>query len=520
MFNKESLYINAIKYDTQLKLDYKKLSDDNILESNNSVFLVNDEILSHDIAHKINSSQKLTPVTYLSTLLISDTTRLVPKAKSSQLKDCEIAELNSEYDIAVLKTTLFETKNYFEKTGIDFIYSSFHILQHHLEQNVCRNELLIFLFNDKAFIVIVNNTSSIVYSKTIDLPTFESIKKTHFYENDVVGQKLFDEIYYLELNKIINNTLNEFYEKESKTFVEKITILYVSKQLTKEQIDSLSDEFLLSIEYHAINIDEEIFELSKDKHLKKSFVKPRKKSSSNFIFNSIILIFFIAAFFGIYKLYINIDEKPSTKIEKTISENIIKLPNHIMINSIIKKRVESIFNSIPYDVIIKELKLDEDNLMLKGTFLRQDTFIKSVQPELEKLYSSNVLINENKDKKYIFDAIIKSEDEIEIDNITYNKFTGKYIVDEFLPISRVSEQLKILLPQKETIVKFKSSNNNDITKYNYLISMLVQTPKEFFEIFEVLNRELYSINIAYPINMTKTQAGIEVEFNLVFNQPK
>lgn len=138
MFTKESLYINAIKYDTQLKLDYKKLSNNQIVDASNSVFLVNDEILSRDIALKLNASQKEIPSTYISTLLISDTTKLVPKTISSKLKDCEISELNSEFDIAVLKTTLFETKNYFDKTGIDYIYSAFHILNLHLEQNICK----------------------------------------------------------------------------------------------------------------------------------------------------------------------------------------------------------------------------------------------------------------------------------------------------------------------------------------------------------------------------------------------
>jgi len=39
MFTKESLYINAIKYDTQLKLDYKKLNDNEIIEANNSIII-------------------------------------------------------------------------------------------------------------------------------------------------------------------------------------------------------------------------------------------------------------------------------------------------------------------------------------------------------------------------------------------------------------------------------------------------------------------------------------------------
>lgn len=38
MFNKESLYINAIKYDTQLKLEYKKLNNEDIIDTNNFFF--------------------------------------------------------------------------------------------------------------------------------------------------------------------------------------------------------------------------------------------------------------------------------------------------------------------------------------------------------------------------------------------------------------------------------------------------------------------------------------------------
>ena len=40
MFTKESLYINVIKYDNQLKIDYKKLNNEEIINTDNSVFLV------------------------------------------------------------------------------------------------------------------------------------------------------------------------------------------------------------------------------------------------------------------------------------------------------------------------------------------------------------------------------------------------------------------------------------------------------------------------------------------------
>ena len=200
MFTKESLYINAVKYDTQLKLDYKKLSNEAIVDTDNSVFLVDDDLLPLDIALKLNSSQAEIDNTFISTLLINDTTKLVPKALSSKLKDCEIAKFNNEYDIAVLKTTLFETKNYFVKTGIDYVYSAFHLINLHIDKNVLRSEIVVLLFNSKAFIVILDAAGIIVHNTILDLACFDSIKRTHFYEDDIDGQKLFDEIYYLELN--------------------------------------------------------------------------------------------------------------------------------------------------------------------------------------------------------------------------------------------------------------------------------------------------------------------------------
>ncbi len=520
MFAKESLYINAIKYDTQLKLDYKKLNENSIAETNNSVFLVNDDILPLDIALKLNSSQNQTDETYISTLLLSDTTKLIKKDKSSKLKDCDIASFNNEYDIAVLKTTLFETKNFFEKTGIDYIYSAFHIMNLHLEQNICKNEILVFLFNNKAFILILDKDSAIVYHKIEDLPTFESIKKTHFYDDDVDGQKLFDEVYYLELSEIIQNTLTKFYEKNSDNFIQKATILYTLKQLGSEQIDNLKDELLLEVDYHPINIDEEIFELSKDKHQKKSFVKPRKKKKKANYSNLFIAIFFLLAFFGIFKLYTNFEttSDESNQEVKVVNKN-VKLPDHININDKIQSRVSAVLESIPYDVVLKEFVVDTDSLVLKAQLLKSDTFITSLKPNLDELYEDTQIEVSSEDKKINIDASITSKDSIKLKDKEFKTNTQSYIKDEFFPILRVTEQLKILMPE-DTIVKFKSSNNADITKFYYLINMIVKSPKEFYDLIDMLNNELYSIHLMYPVSMIKTINGLEVEFNLVFNQPK
>ena len=525
MFTKESLYINAVKYDTQLKLDYKKLNNEEIIDVNNSVFLVDNDLLPFDIAQKLNSSQQEIDSTYISTLLLNDTTKLVPKAISSKLKDCEIAKFNNEFDIAVLKTTLFETKNYFVKTGIDYIYSAFHLINLHIDKNISRSEIIVFLFNSKAFIVILDAAGIIVHNTILDLACFDTIKKTHFYEDDIDGQKLFDEIYYLELNEIIHNTLNTFYEKKNNIFVEKVTILYVLKQLSQEQIEQLGEDLLLKVEYHPINIDEELFELSRDKHLKKSFIKPRKKKKKRNYTNLYIFLFILVVAILAYQVYLRVDFnnffKSETASSKTIDiqkiEEVLELPDHLTLNDQIEQRVKSIFDTIPNEVFLNELKIEKNILELKGNFLNESVFATALKPNLSKLYKDIVYSTSSSDKKVNIDGVVLARNEIEL-NKTYKTYNKEYLTDEFMALDRVTEQLKILMPI-DSIIKFNTTaSNSTITRFVYSVNILVKDPREFFDVIGVLNNELYSIHIAYPISMLKTKAGIEIEFALVFNQ--
>ena len=525
MFTKESLYINAVKYDTQLKLDYKKLNNEEIIDVNNSVFLVDNDLLPFDIAQKLNSSQQEIDSTYISTLLLNDTTKLVPKAISSKLKDCEIAKFNNEFDIAVLKTTLFETKNYFVKTGIDYIYSAFHLINLHIDKNISRSEIIVFLFNSKAFIVILDAAGIIVHNTILDLACFDTIKKTHFYEDDIDGQKLFDEIYYLELNEIIHNTLNTFYEKKNNIFVEKVTILYVLKQLSQEQIEQLGEDLLLKVEYHPINIDEELFELSRDKHLKKSFIKPRKKKKKRNYTNLYIFLFILVVAILAYQVYLRVDFnnffKSETASSKTIDiqkiEEVLELPDHLTLNDQIEQRVKSIFDTIPNEVFLNELKIEKNILELKGNFLNESVFATALKPNLSKLYKDVVYSTSSSDKKVNIDGVVLARNEIEL-NKTYKTYNKEYLTDEFMALDRVTEQLKILMPI-DSIIKFNTTaSNSTITRFVYSVNILVKDPREFFDVIGVLNNELYSIHIAYPISMLKTETGIEIEFVLVFNQ--
>jgi hypothetical protein len=196
-----------------------------------------------------------------------------------------------------------------------------------------------------------------------------------------------------------------------------------------------------------------------------------------------------------------------------------ELPDHLSLNDKIEQRVKAIFASIEYDIILKELKLGQNSLELKGIFLKEDTYLKSLKPKLDLLYKTTEYMVLNNEKKVNIESSLVSKDEIELSNIIYKTNTKEYITDELIPIERVSEQLKILLPEN-SILKLISSTDQGIYKYNYIVNILVKEPAQFFELIDVLNNELYSINIAYPLSMIRTESGIEIEFNLAFNQLK
>ncbi len=522
MFTKESLYINAIKYSNQLKINYKRLSGNDIVEANSSTFISKDDILAKDVADKINAHASQIDNTYISTLLLNDETKLIKK-NHLKPKDYVLSSLNNDYDIAISKNNLFETKNYFEKCGIDYIFSAYHILNLHIEQNPCNNNLVILLFNNQFFCVVVNENGEIVFNKKSKFTPFEEVKNSKFYEDELAGQKLFDEIYTLELRKLIKSSIDEFYTISKNIFIEKVSVLYNIKLVLDEDIKKIKDDLMIDITYHPISVDEELFELSKDSHIHKSFIKPREKpnkKAKNFILflSLILLILAIGYFFLPLKEFMNNIERQKNNSTKILEKKVL-LPNHKLKNQLIETRVLSSLGIIPYNVLLNELYLNENSLKMDINLLNKDTFIKVLQPELLKSYE-DIEINFRETKTPVLGAIIKAKELKHKDNSSvFVDYKDSYIENEFMPIIRVTEQMKILFP-KDSIVTFKSSSKSDIFTFNYLVNVLVQTPLEFFNIIDRLNNELYSINISYPISFIKTEAGIEIEFLVQFHQLK
>ncbi|WP_418180078.1 hypothetical protein ACNSOL_07460 [Aliarcobacter lanthieri] len=523
MFKKETFFINAVKQNNQLKVEYKKYLNSKEQSSDNSTFLIEGDVLPDNIVQKLNTWQRDNDFSYISTILLSDTTKLVSKALSSKIKDCEIVNFNDLYDIAVLKTTLFETQNYFAKTGIDFIYSAFHIINLHIQKNKSKNELLFFIYNNRAYILIVDKNSVIVYNEVVDLLTFDAVRRSHFYQDDLEGQKLYDELYYLELIELLQKILKDFHQKHKDIFVQKVSILFTLRNLTKEQLSSISQELMLKVDDYTIDIDEELFKLSQDNLNQKSFIKPRKKKKRRDPRYIFLIILFALLFFGAYKIYSMIDFKnialKLNLIEAKKEIILDKLPDHILNNSKKELRIESIFKSIPNSLMINKLTLNSNDLELK-VLAKDDESLKLLNLALNSIYANVDSKKVDEKQQNDFEAVVIAKNELELKDVTYKVFTKDYLQDEEFDVESINEQLKILLPEYSIIKFIDRYDASKVYVFAFSVNTIIKEPKEFFDLLTAINSEIYSITLANPIIMKNTDLGIEVEFVLEFNQLK
>ncbi|WP_428027149.1 hypothetical protein [Arcobacter sp.] len=525
MFGKDSQYVSILKYNTQLKIDFKKLKNENLDKTEESTFIIHDEILSKDIALKINQWQEAVPKTFLSTLCLCADEKIINKT-NKKLVDYAKVQLNNSFDVVVKKEKLFEVEHYFEFTGLDYVFSPFQILNLHLEQNPTSNTLVVLTVSDYIYIVIVNELNKIVYNKIQKVADFKEIKDSRFYQSDVLGQKLYDEVYSLELQNFISKTLKEYYTNKSDNFVEKIDILYTIKQLSDEQIQQIEDDLMISVHYHYISLKDSIYELSRGPNrVLQSYVKPRVKkgkSSSKWI---ILLLVFLLAITGagiyykdkVIDVVQKIKEVKKEEPKKIVVEKKEPLPNHINTNNELKADLLVLLESVPYDMVVDSLELKKDNSTITGKMLAPDSYIKDIQPKLLQFYKySNIQVKDS--KNIALDVTIYNSEPIITESNISNEPLPKYIDDGFMPVKRVTDQLKIILP-KSAVLVYESTFNLKISTYNFKVNMIINSPVEFFKLLDNLNKELYSINVSYPIIFLKNQdSSIEVSFGLQFSQ--
>ena len=131
MFKDESQFVNIIKYESQLNINYKKLSDNKIISANQTNFTLHDNILSKDIIAKVDNLKNDVLKTYTSSLILSSNEKIIRSQNIYDKEEYFESKLNNEYKILIKKNELFEVEHYFKKVGFDYIFSPFHILNLH-----------------------------------------------------------------------------------------------------------------------------------------------------------------------------------------------------------------------------------------------------------------------------------------------------------------------------------------------------------------------------------------------------
>lgn len=76
------------------------------------------------------------------------------------------------------------------------------------------------------------------------------------------------------------------------------------------------------------------------------------------------------------------------------------------------------------------------------------------------------------------------------------------------------------MPEHSIIKYIETYNANKVEVFTYSVNIIIQEPKELFNLFTNINSELYSITISKPILMKNRDLGIEVDFIIEFNQLK
>ena len=526
--NNKKQYINILRQLKQLKIDYTSIQNDKVIKQENSTFIQTTDSLPQDAIVKLDILQKDITNSYISSLYTNGDQLILPK-ENKDLQQNEIVHLGDEHIISIAKENLDLYKRYFQNSGIDYIFSPFTILYNTIENRLSSNSINILIIENKLFIIIVNKDKKLVKFLTKVLTDFNNIQDSNFYTDDIIGQKLYDEVHSLEIQQTLSDIIEEYYnQNDGVDFFSQLNIYYSIKQLNDEQLDLLHESLMLEVLYNPINIDEHIYKLSqKINATEYSFISPRNKKNKNTstLWLSILLLSTLVVGGTLYyKVSQDIPEskeiKPSIKtikdIQKVKVEKVIKLPNHTYLNNKIVEQTLMLFNIIPYDAVLQELKIRTDKSTFVTIFLADSTTATEVQNKLKQIYEDSKIILKHKNNA-ILSTIIentkvidKKTDKNIVNKIEYQKY-------KFVDSNKFTKYLSIITP-KDTKIKFMSQNKGEFLTYNFELKSSIKTPKDFFNIIEKLNKKDVPINLIYPLEFAKTKNGIMITYNLQFHQ--
>ena len=527
MFKKnQKQFVNIINYDNQIKIDQVILKDNKIIKQNQSTFVSYDKnTMSSDIKLKLQTLQEKIKNTYLITLYDTVDQQLCLK-KDSNRSDYEYIALDNNSGISTLKIDLIKYIHYFKQSGIDYLISPFSVLfklVHSNSSSKISNSLNCLAYNNKLYILILDTDSNVAFCVIKNVTKFEDIKKSQFYDNNKVVHQLYEEIYYLEFEQILNDVVQNYYKTiKNAEFLVKINIFHIKEQLNVEQLDNINQSLMATVSYEQIDIDNILYSMINTiDGENNSFIKPRKKDKTNkkLFWLGIVIVSLLATAGVLYfKLSHNKPEVTKMKIkeqkktiEKKIKQKPILLPNHINNNTKIIENILTIFDTIAYDGVLKELKIKNDSLTIVANFIINSKSIEKLEDILKKYYKNvQIVLQHNNKANTITNIILKAKVKLVTTKTIEKK---EYVEFKFIPIAKSIKYLQKNLLDG-SIIRFISQENKEYTKFSFSVVSYIKTPNEFFTMIENLNKNNLDININYPISFTKLDDKIQVKYTI------
>ncbi len=523
MFNNSIQYVNVIKSQHNIKVNYQILQNNKIIKNEQSIFLLDGDNLSLDTNYKLQTLEQHIPQTYITAICEDISQTIIKKDQYTPNNNTASLVFDHNHLVTVPQNIIEQYKQLFNNTDLDYLISPFTILHHAISDNLIAKSLNIFILNNTIYGVILDQDKRYTYSAIKQLTPYDDIQNSEFYNDDIVEQKLYDEIYALELNENISTITKEFYEQNSSIFIETINIFYHIKQLNDEQLNSLEENLMINLNYIDIGLDDIVMQLVKKPTIKTiSFIQPRKKRSS-LSFGFWIAIGLLTTLIAAGLIYFMQDnpkvaqptktKQPTKKVVQTIKE--VSIIDHIKYNNHITNTILDIFDVIDDYSVLKELQLQKDESTFIYTFTKANSYDDIVKPKLLKIYanSENVLTSQNNN---IYTAIISNA------NLKYTVPKNIYKPYHTKKFLTKDDSLKILkkIFNKRSSIKYIATTNSKYTTYIFNISMIIDTPQIFFDDIDKLNQQKYSIILDYPVEFSKNKNGIEVHFKIKVNQTK
>lgn len=535
--NNKKQFVNILKQNKQLKLDYKIYQNNKIIKQEQSSFLISDDTIPQDALFRLDTLQKSVPNTYLVSLYEGKNQEIIP-TQEVDIIGYESVKLDERLSVVVPKNELITASRYFLTAGIDYIISPFTILNEYAQDKSEKNSLNVLIYNNVVYITILNKLREIVFTQVKELTAFEDVQDSTFSEDEIVGQKLYEEVRFLEIQQFLDDVVKEYYAlHEGADFLERVELLYTLMPLSEEQIQSLYETVMVKINYGVINIEEYLDHITlKENAALDSFINPRvKKESGNiYVWILLALISIMSVVTVLYfmleetkidkelqKEIIQIEKKGNKEIQKEIipvqkeipKEPIIKLPNHITINNHILQNIYMLFDVVPYDGVLKDMEITNNSSTYVCNFISNTRSLEDMQTKLLNIYKESKILLKHQNNA-IINSIVENTMLLDTKIVQQKK---EYEKSVFLSTSEATQILQEIIPEKSEI-KYIKKEKNEYLEYHFSLKSQFQETKEFFDLIEKLNKQNISIILSYPITFSKTTEALEIKYNLIVNQ--